>query len=135
MGRGKVGHLKDSGDSPSFKRLQVGNELEGKEVKIMESGVHATLYYTTDKKLYAMGNRIQSHLNIAEQDRAVEVTPFDHERYEILKIAGNQGRKPYANFHLICFDKTRNKKVLMSAGRNEYGTLGQGSGDNKYRQA
>lgn len=71
-------------------------------------------------------------MGLGEHAVPKEYNLFDHNRFEILHIEGNQGKKGHPAFILTVFDSERGKKILMSAGKNEYGTLGQGSGDNKY---
>lgn len=97
---------------------------------MIKSGTHASIFICKSGNVYVMGERIGSRMNLGNISKATKVPLPD--KYKPLDAAPNQGRKPQPCFHLICHDKELNKKVLLSAGYNDYGVLGQGSGDNKY---
>lgn len=98
--------------------MNVGENLQNKDVKAFYSGTHCTMYLTTDKKLYAMGDRLQRRLGMSEIGHASEVTSFNHDKYDILEIFAGDGRKPYPVYHILCNDKEKNKKVILAAGYN-----------------
>jgi len=64
MGRNKVNNLGGNPESAVFKKLAVGPALEGQEVRLMAAGVHATMFYTKDKRLFIMGNKMQDYLEL-----------------------------------------------------------------------
>ncbi|CDW73494.1 UNKNOWN [Stylonychia lemnae] len=130
IGMSKHGHFDEADKKEVGKLTEMTHNnnliIENKIIQFV-CGSHFSLYVSDEGKLYGRGDQFLSILGLESKKQAQQI--LLHERYSVKKVHCSQGNSKILAVAIIeVYDQEDKIRKYLSAGKNQFGLLGQGAG-------